>query len=211
MIKLKDLKVGYKKEMLTVIEIMGLNGTNRIIKCKCDCGNIRELLFLNFKKHNVFSCGCYHDKLQSLQMTQHGLYYHPLQHVWNGIKDRCFNPTSKYYKDYGGRGITICEEWRNDFKVFYDWCISNGWQKGLEIDRYPNNNSNYEPNNCRFTSRKNNCRNRRNTFFITYEGETKPLSEWSEIMGINYHTLYERLKRKRSIETLFEPALPTYK
>jgi len=80
---------------------------------------------------------------------QHGLSKHKLHIVWNDIKTRCYNTKTKHYKDYGGRNITMCDEWLNSFLSFYDFCINNGWKEGLEIDRI-NNDGNYEPNNCQF-------------------------------------------------------------
>jgi len=78
------------------------------------------------------------------------------------MKERCYNITHKDYKYYGGRGITMCDEWKNDVKIFYNWAIINGWKKDLEIDRH-NNNGNYEPDNCRFIIHKENCLNRSRT------------------------------------------------
>jgi hypothetical protein len=95
---------------------------------------------------------------------KHGLRRHPIFTLWANIKSRCKNQNHPKYKDYGGRGISICNEWNDDFKTFYDWCITNGWQQGLEIDRV-NNNGNYEPSNCRFVTRTQNMRNTRTTVY----------------------------------------------
>jgi len=92
----------------------------------------------------------------------HGLSEHPLYRIWGAIKDRCFNKNVKDYKDYGGRGISVCDGWVNNFQSFYDWAISNGYRRGLEIDR-ENNDGNYEPSNCRFVIHATNMRNRRTT------------------------------------------------
>lgn len=124
----------------------------------------------------------------------HGLRNHPLYDVWGKIKARCYNIQSKDYTDYGGRGISVCTEWIDDFKAFYDWCIENGYQKGLEIDRR-NNNGNYEPDSCRMVTRSQNMRNTRRNNNLTYNGETKCLSEWAEIYGIKRFTLFGRINR----------------
>ena len=92
----------------------------------------------------------------------HGLRAHPLCSVWSDMKTRCYNSNQKSYKHYGGRGIIVCEEWTGDFKCFYDWAIKNGYKKGLQIDRI-NNDGNYEPDNCRFVTTAENCRNSRQT------------------------------------------------
>jgi len=89
-----------------------------------------------------------------------GLNHHPLYEVWFSIKRRCYNPNRKDYKYYGGRGIKICEEWKEDYKAFFDWCIANGWIQGLEIDR-EDNDKDYTPSNCRIVTHAENSRNSR--------------------------------------------------
>jgi len=96
----------------------------------------------------------------SSRSFKHGLRKHPLYSVWDGMTQRCTNQKTKAYKNYGGRGVVICDEWRGNFKPFYDWCLSNGWRKGLEIDRI-DNDGNYEPSNCRFISHRLNNLNTR--------------------------------------------------
>lgn len=123
---------------------------------------------------------------------RHGLKHHPLYDVWGKMKSRCYKPNDKDYSDYGGRGITVCMEWKEDFKVFYDWCMANGYEKGLEMDRREND-GNYSPDNCRFVTRSQNMRNTRRNNMVTYNGETKPLVEWSEILGIKRYTLFGRI------------------
>jgi len=124
---------------------------------KCFCGNEFESLIDNVKSGHTQSCGCYNKQ----RITKHGLYKHPLYKVWGGIIQRCYNPKHNKYKNYGGRGIKVCDEWKEDFKAFYDFAMAHGWKKGLEIDRI-NNDGDYEPNNCRFVSHAENNRNRRN-------------------------------------------------
>lgn len=123
---------------------------------------------------------------------KHGLKRHPLYDVWGKIKERCFKKTAKDYKHYGGRGITVCEVWINDFLAFYNWAIDAGWKKGLEIDRVENDGP-YCPDNCRFVTRSQNMRNTRRNNMVTYRGETKALIEWAEITGINRYTLFGRI------------------
>lgn len=132
----------------------------------------------------------------------HGLTNHPLYKVLEGIISRCYKTNVKQYVDYGARGITVYDEWRTCFKVFYDWSIDNGWKAGLEIDRI-DNSLGYFPFNCRFVTGKINCRNRRTNRIITYKGKSQTLIEWSEETGITYHVLHSRLKCNWPIETLF--------
>ena len=91
---------------------------------------------------------------------KHGLCEHPLYNVWKNMKKRCYNKNVYNYKSYGGRGIIVCDEWRNNFKAFYDWALNNDYEKGLEIDRV-DNDGNYEPSNCRFVTRSENQKNKR--------------------------------------------------
>lgn len=138
---------------------------------------------------------------------KHGLKRHLLYQVWGKIKERCFKVNSKDYSYYGGRGIDMYEHWVLDFKPFYDWCIENGWRKGLEIDR-ENNHLGYHPSNCRFVTRSGNMRNTRRNNMITYKGDTKCLAEWAEILGMNRYTLFNRISRLGwTVEESFETPL----
>ena len=123
--------------------------------------------------------------------------------IWNDIKRRCFNPKNKRYKQYGGRGITICKEWLN-FQNFYDWSMKNGYNKKLIIDRI-NNDKNYTPNNCRWVSWKEQANNRSNNHKLTL---TLSMSEWSELLGLSYTAIRARKNRGWSdYETLTKPLI----
>lgn len=102
------------------------------------------------------SCGCYALKIR----TKHGLSGHSLYSVWENVIQRCLNPKDKHYEYYGGRDIKICDEWKSDFKTFYDWAMNNGYKKELTIDRI-DTNGNYEPSNCRFVTRLKQSHNTR--------------------------------------------------
>lgn len=105
---------------------------------------------------------------------------------------RCYNPNDHSYKHYGGRGISICEEWKSNFKAFYDWAIPNGWEKALEIDR-EDNNGNYEPDNCRWVTPKVNSNNKRSNRFIEFKGIIKTAKEWAEEYNIPYTCFINRI------------------
>jgi hypothetical protein len=122
----------------------------------------------------------------------HGLYGTKLYGVWKNMLTRCENAKCKSYKDYGGRGITICEEW-HDPKVFLQWAIENGYREGLELDRIDTNGG-YCAENCRFILRIDNAHNKRNNRFLTVNGETKTMSEWARETGCNITTILARLK-----------------
>ena len=125
---------------------------------------------------------------------RHGLTNHPLYQVWADIKTRCYDKKSSNYHRYGGRGISMCDEWRYSFPIFYTWAISNGYERGLEIDRYPNNDGNYEPVNCRWATRKQNADNKSTTAYAEIDGIKKSAKQWSEETGINRKCIYHRIK-----------------
>jgi len=195
---------GKKFTKLTVIEYKGCNNGRSIWLCKCDCGKeiiITSKVLLN---GNTNSCGCYAIERAKEANTKHGLYKHKLYDVWSGIKSRCYEKKHKYFNYYGGRGISVCEEWRNDFKVFYDWAVNNGYKDGLTIDRI-DSNGNYEPSNCRWTTWKIQGNNTRKNVFIEYRGEIKTLSEWCEKLDLAYYTIQSRIKKLGwSVEKAFE-------
>ena len=171
--------------------------------CVCECGNLTYVDVYSLQSGNTKSCGCLHKELASKQLTTHGKSHSRLYTIYNLMKRRCYNVKDKRYKDYGARGIAVCDEWKDNFQAFYDWSMENGYNDNLTIDRV-NNNGNYEPNNCRWTTRKQQARNTRRTKYITYKGVTRPLIEWCEVLGLNHHTIETRLYRGWSIEKAFE-------
>ena len=124
---------------------------------------------------------------------KHGLYESRLYNIWKHMKSRCNNPKDAKYHNYGGRGVEVCKEW-NDFIPFYEWAILNGYQDDLEIDRI-NNDGNYCPSNCRWVTRKVQCNNFSRNRLITYNGETRTMQEWSELLGVNKSTMSTRAWR----------------
>jgi hypothetical protein len=131
----------------------------RRMRSRCDCGVIKSTRLGDLLNGHSKSCGCM--SMAALeQRTTHGLAGHALYDVWDAMKQRCFNSNSPCYHNYGGRGITICDEWRNDFKAFHGWAIENRWKKELDIDR-EDNDGDYTPKNCRFVTRAINVQNTR--------------------------------------------------
>lgn len=115
------------------------------------------------------------------------------------MRQRCSNENNNRYKNYGGRGITVCDDWKDNFQAFYEWAIKNGYRENLTLDR-KNPNKNYEPNNCRWITQKEQQNNKTNNRFLEYKGEKHTLGEWSEITGIKLATIWARLDRGWSIE-----------
>lgn len=136
---------------------------------------------------------------------KHGMYGTRLYGIWRSMKKRCYLKTHAYYKNYGGRGIIVCDDWKNNAKSFFDWALSNGYKDDLTIDRIDVNKG-YFPENCRWVSFAEQNRNKRNNHFLTYNGITKCIYDWGCELGIDERTLNERLKRGWSVEkTLTQP------
>lgn len=118
------------------------------------------------------------------------------------MKERCYNRNKIAYKNYGGRGITICNEWLNDFLSFYNWAMKNGYNDTLTIERI-DNNGNYEPSNCKWIPKSEQSNNRRCNHRIYHNGETHTITEWANIIGVNRDTLYNRFKKIGNVERIF--------
>lgn len=160
-----DIKTGDRYNRLTIIEEVESRGKIRIrfFKCKCDCGNHTIVSLRNLRRGITKSCGCYNIESLKKNKTKHS---HTINKImsseyisWCSMKQRCYNPNRKNYKNYGGRGITICDEWLNSFENFYKDMGKR--PEGTTIDRI-NPNGNYEPSNCRWSTKKEQNMNRRN-------------------------------------------------
>ena len=169
-------------------------------KCICECGNTSVVGAIDLKRGSTKSCGCL--KFESRNST-HGLSKTRLHSIWSGMKERCYRKNSPAYKWYGERGITIYQEWIDDFMNFYNWAMDNGYEDGLSIDRI-NVNENYEPSNCRWIPLEEQALNTRTTKFLTYKGETKTVSEWCEITGIKKTTMLNRMRLGFTAEECIE-------
>lgn len=191
--------IGKVYGQLTIIEDLGViqikSAKRHCVRVRCSCGN-SKVIFLSTlmkTKNPTLSCGCLLRKITADRNRKHDLCGHPLYYIWAGMIDRCYNHNARQYDDWGGRGIFVCDKWRHDFKAFYEWALSLGWQKGLDLDRQ-NNNDGYSPYNCRFVVRAVSNRNKRNNVYISYNGENKTLVEWSEVLGIPYKRLHSRVR-----------------
>lgn len=187
---------GKKFNLLTAIRLDHKEGSGRKIKhfwlFKCDCGKEKVLPKSPVVRGVIRSCGCLHKK----RVQKHGLSQTDLYHsIWVGIKQRCYNNNSKDFQRYGGSGINMCEEWKNDFESFYNWAMNNGYKKGLTIDRIDNSKG-YSPENCRWVTPKEQANNKRTCVYVTYKGETKTVSEFCRKFGLKTSTVYNRIKRK---------------
>ena len=179
---LKDIK-GKRFNMLVVLERADNDkyGNARWL-CKCDCGKTTVCNGQSIRNGHAKSCGCLQKKSAGLLSYKHGGSNTKLCKTWYAIKQRCFNKNSVSYKNYGGRGITICEKWL-DFLSFKEWALQNGYREGLTIDRI-NVNGNYEPLNCRYVSRAEQNRNTTRNIKVFYKGSKITISELSRIINI---------------------------
>ena len=197
MVKFIDL-TGQKFGRLTVLKTFRRNNKT-YCEYQCDCGNIKTIYYYSLKKGNTKSCGCYNKELVSTLNRKHGLRQTRLYLIYYRMVSRCYNKNNNRYKNYGGRGITICDEWIHDFKAFYDWAMANGYQDNLTIDRIDVNGK-YEPNNCRWATAKEQSNNKTNNKYIIINGVNKTLSQWLDFYKLNSTTYYQRLQRGWAVE-----------
>ena len=195
MSKVHDL-TGMKFNRLTVIKRAENNKYNRAQwLCKCDCGNTIVVSGNALLKSNTKSCGCLNkENYRKSNNKKHGMSETRLFHCWTAMKARCRDKNLKAYKNYGGRGIKVCDEWEHDFTAFYNWSMDNGYKDDLTIDR-KDVNGNYCPENCRWITKEEQARNKRTNRYIEYNGETKTIAEWARIAGIERSVLRGRIDR----------------
>lgn len=189
---------GQRFERLTVIKEAPKRKKSSMWLCKCDCGNSSVVSVSDLRRGHTKSCGC----LRADMNTIHGVYNTRLYRIWHEMQRRCNDHNKAAYKRYGGRGISVCDEW-DDPKVFYDWAMANGYKKGLQIDRI-NNDGDYEPNNYQWVTAKENCNNRQTNVTVELDGQTKTVMEWSRITGIPHSTIRGRIKAGKSPEEILK-------
>lgn len=181
---------GKKFNRLLVLEYAYSKNKSSYWKCLCDCGNEKIIRSDLLKGGIIKSCSC-----QQYESTgiKHGMHKTKLYHVWAVMKNRCQSPNNSQYHNYGGVGVMVCEEWQT-FVPFHEWATNNGYSEGLSIDRI-DVYGNYEPSNCRWITMSEQQNNKRNTIWLTYEGETKNVAQWAAYLGVTFDKLYYRLKK----------------
>lgn len=163
------------------------NKQNQImVKCLCDCGNSVVVNGYSLIYGATRSCGCWNRQMHKEVHTKHDMCYTRFYHIWQGIKNRCYNSRATEYKYYGGRGIIMCPTWKDSFASFYK-VMQRGYNKTLTIDRI-DNNGHYCPFNCRWVAKEEQMRNSRQNKWITINGQAKPLYEWLKYYGIKRGT-----------------------
>ena len=209
--KLANDLTGKKFGKLEVIGVHDTGSRKTYYVCQCDCGNVKVVRADALISGATKSCGCIKKEQDKANLTanhSHKMSGTRIYETWQDMKRRCYNKQNARYDRYGGRGITICEEWLNNFQSFYDWAISNGYSDDLTIDRI-DNDGNYEPSNCRWSTAKEQCNNRGSNINITIGNATKSLMRWCEIFNVDYKKVYARYKRNgyEGIDRLFNDIL----
>lgn len=184
---------GYENEDIVVLSFSERRKGKIYWNCKCKhCKNIVKRETANIKK-GLATCKCIHKKRIGASNSKPNRNTE-IYSKWCSMKSRCYNQNEKSFEHYGGRGITICDEWLDDFNSFYEWSVQNGWEKGYSIER-KNVDGNYCPENCCWIPLNKQAANKRNTFYVELNGEVKRLKEWCEIYELNYKTVYNRIKQ----------------
>jgi hypothetical protein len=179
---------------------------NRYYLCECQCGNQKEITGKDLRSGQTVSCGCYNKE----KSTKHGMYKSRIFNIYRGIKDRCFNKNRPEYIYYGGKGITICEEWsdkENGFINFYKWAIENNYDDNLSIDRI-DGNGNYCPENCRWVTHTEQMRNTSRCTYLSKDGKTQTIAEWSREIGTCQSAIKKRIEKfsiEKDIEEILSP------
>lgn len=204
----KDL-TGQRFGRLVVIGVDDRGTRKTYLYCQCDCGTVKSIRSDGLLSGAVKSCGCLKREQDKTNLTAN--HKHKMSHtrpyvIWQGMKSRCYNHNDSRYDRYGGRGVTVCDEWRDDFTAFYEWALKNGYEDNLTIDRIDNDKG-YSPDNCRWADTETQCRNRSTNINITIGNSTRTLTEWCEIFELDFKTVDARYQRDkyRGIEDLFKP------
>lgn len=195
--KISKERIGKKFGKLTALEKIGTKGHRAQWKFLCDCGRVIE-----FDGSTVFtgrktSCGCDAEPRHfygNCGHKTHGESGTRLYRIWYDMKRRCSQPQNKYFKNYGGRGISVCKEWMEAYEPFSKWAHENGYRDDLTLDRI-DNNLGYSPSNCRWSDVLTQANNRSNNHLIEFKGETLSMADTARKYGINYNTLRSRINK----------------
>ena len=176
---------------------------HKMVLCRCDCGKEIITIYSAVLNGRAKSCGCLRKE------TKYGgnRQKHPrIYKIWHSMRDRCERQKNTAFQHYGGRGISVCDEWSrkpDGFENFCNWAINNGYSDDLTIDRIDVNKG-YFPDNCRWVSYRTQANNKTNTIRVEYNGVVKPLSEWVETLNMEYSLVVSRLKAGWSVKEAFE-------
>lgn len=208
---------GQRFGRLTVIGLHPTETRKTFWYCQCDCGNYKVVRADSLRSGAVKSCGCLKKEQDEENLVKgygrrtnlergYKVAGTRLYYIWQGMRGRCYDKNNKRYERYGGRGITVCDEWNKDYAVFHKWAMENGYAENLTIDRI-NNDGNYEPSNCRWSTSKEQSCNRTTNVLVKIGNATKALSEWCEIFELDYKMVSARYHRDNftTWDELFSP------
>lgn len=205
--------IGEKFGRLTVIAHVGYTEKNKygqrhsIWKCQCECGNFVNRT-TDVLKRGKSSCGCRQKEIlkeMSNKNTTHNLTNSRLYGIYKNMISRCYREKDIHYKSYGMRGITVCDEWKEDKSTFFEWATSNGYKDNLTIER-KNNNLGYCKENCTWVTKEEQYKNKRQNIMITYNGKTLCASDWSKLTGIDAQKIRWRYKKGWNASDIFKDA-----
>ncbi len=205
--RLIDL-TGQRFGRLTVIRQDGnnKNGSARWL-CICDCGKVKTVTGVNMRIGQTQSCGCYQKeqarRFGNIYTPTHGHSREKLFRVWKSMLHRCYSEHSSSYKNYGERGIFVCDEW-HEYETFKSWALQNGYAEGLSIDRI-DVNGNYCPDNCKFSTIKEQANNKRNNHLVEIDGVTKTIAQWADYAGLSYSTVAQRVAVGKTGSDIIKP------
>ena len=206
-IDLTGREFGYLK----VVRFAGISDKKvRKWECKCKCGNIIYVRVADLTSGNTKSCGCLQKEIARKNKTKHGCCKERLYRIWCNMKTRCTNPKTAQYKDYGGRGISICKDWMYSYQSFREWALENGYRDDLTLERI-DVNGNYCPENCTFIPKSKQPLNSRSNHFVCYNGEIKTLTEWSRILKFATGTYRKHRKEFETDEETINYILSKHK
>lgn len=204
--------IGKRFGRLTVLEEVEpcdikSGGKRRRFMCVCDCGNKKIIDGVHLTSGAIISCGCFMRERVIETSTTHGKTGTRLHRIWRGMKIRCSDKNSKDYKDYGAKGVIVCDEWlgKDGFQTFYDWAMANGYQDNLSIDRI-NPNGNYEPSNCRWADNIQQANNKRNNHYVEDNGEILTIAQLARKHKVSPQYFYKLMNKGVSITKTIERA-----
>ena len=182
---------GQRYNRLTVVEIVeGSAPVKSYWKCVCDCGNVTFVSGANLRSGAVKSCGCLRKDIKTT--LRHNMTGTRLYNVWASMKNRCYNPNQASYKNYGGRGIHMCEDWRKTPDKFFEWAMGSGYSDDLTIERI-DVDKDYCPENCKWIPFNTQQSNRTSCRSFTHDGRTQNLTDWCKELGLQYKQIHNRI------------------